>query len=397
MTIATEPEADGDRPASRRGPMRPLRLVSVRANQSKRLSSHVFRTVDLFALLAVTLAVIDRQAAGSLLSTPLSQTLPFFVGAARARPDAALDGPVPIRAQRGHRRAPRAAGDRARHDAAPRVFATEALIDGGPSTVGLLDLGRRWPPLHWWRCTARWWLTVRTWRAAGWLTPNLVVVGATEYAEHLISDALARRHVNVLGVFDDRLERSPSAVLGVPVLGDIDALLDHKITPYVDRIVIAVEPDATKRVREIAARLAILPNEVILFLAQDDSTGRTAALARLEDSPLADLNGAADVDRKAFAKRVQDLLIGAPILLLVLAPFLALIALADQARQPRPGVLPPAPPRLQQRRDRGLEVPLDARRRGRRASRAPGQRRTTTGSPGSGDSCARPAWTNCRS
>ena len=184
-----------------------------------------------------------------------------------------------------------------------------------------------------------WWLLVRAWRAGGALTPNLVIVGATEYAERVISDAMARQHVNVLGVFDDRVERSPAAVLGVPVLGDIDALLGHKIMPYVDRIVIAVEPAATTRVREISARLATLPNEVTLFLAQDDvaadaatfgrqasPSGRSAALARLEDSPLADLNGVADLDRKSFAKRLQDLLIGAPILILI-SPLLALIAI----------------------------------------------------------------------
>jgi Undecaprenyl-phosphate glucose phosphotransferase len=205
------------------------------------------------------------------------------------------------------------------------VLLTELLVDNGRSTTTCCT----WialaaavvATLH-----TAWSSTVRWWRAHGWLTPNLVIVGATEYAERVISDAIARRHVNVLGVFDDRLERSPSALLGVPVLGDVDALLGHKITPYIDRIVIAVEPAATQRVRELAERLAILPNEVTLFLAQDDSRERSAALVRLEDSPLAELNGAADLDRKAFAKRVQDLLIGAPILIIA-SPFLAAIAL----------------------------------------------------------------------
>ena len=57
------------------------------------------------------------------------------------------------------------------------------------------------------------------------------------------------------------------------------------------------------------------------------------------------------------------------------SPPLALLALAagdgagragHQARQPRPGAVPPEALRLQQRADRGLQVPLDVRRPGRR-------------------------------
>src|SRR6185295_3337608 len=115
-----------------------------------------------------------------------------------------------------------------------------------------------------------WWWRVHRWRMTGWLIPN-IVVGATEHAEALIAEALHRRNVNVVGVFDDRLSRAPAAVLGVPVLGDVDALLTHRITPFVDLIVVAVDPEATRRVREIAARLAILPNEVTLVVQPDGS------------------------------------------------------------------------------------------------------------------------------
>src|SRR6202042_3259637 len=66
---------------SRRGPMRPSRLVSVRANQSRRLSSFVFRVVDLLALLAVTIAVIAEASDGALLATSLRAALPFALGA----------------------------------------------------------------------------------------------------------------------------------------------------------------------------------------------------------------------------------------------------------------------------------------------------------------------------
>jgi Undecaprenyl-phosphate glucose phosphotransferase len=303
--------------------MRPARLVSVRANQSKRLSSHVFRTVDLLALIVVTLVTIVRESTGPALSSPIRAVLPVVAGA--------LVIGWALRWARLYRFV-RSESLLAHLGALVAVLAVGAVADVAGRWLVDVRLVTR-TDWEWAAVTAvvlgalhtGWWLTVRAWRAAGWLTPNLVIVGATEYAERVVRDAIARRHVNVVGVFDDRLERAPDAVLGVPVLGDVDALLSHKITPFVDRIVIAVEPEAAARVREISARLAILPNEVTLFLSPDDASGRSAALARLEDSPLSELAGANDIDRRAYAKRLQDLLIGAPLLVLI-SPLLALIA-----------------------------------------------------------------------
>src|SRR6476469_4527685 len=68
-------------PSTRRGPLRPRRLVTVRANQSKRLSSHVFHAVDLAALLVVTSVAVAHTSPRTLLSTPLRAALPFAVAA----------------------------------------------------------------------------------------------------------------------------------------------------------------------------------------------------------------------------------------------------------------------------------------------------------------------------
>jgi Undecaprenyl-phosphate glucose phosphotransferase len=182
---------------------------------------------------------------------------------------------------------------------------------------------------------AGWWTIVSRWRAEGWLLPNIVVVGATEYAEELISDALRRRHMNIIGVFDDRLSRTPRQVHGVPVLGNVDALLGHRVTPFVDLIVIAVDPTAMARVREIHARVSALPNEVTLVLEPNGIFTRGAALTRIESSPLAPLGGVDDVERRAFAKRAQDLIIGIPALVLV-SPILAIVALAVRLDSPGP-------------------------------------------------------------
>jgi len=184
--------------------------------------------------------------------------------------------------------------------------------------------------LHVW-----WWATVHRWRKNGKLTPNVVVVGATRHAERLIRAAMARRDVNVIGVFDDRLSRAPTSIAGVPVLGDVAALVEHRITPFVDKVVVALDPSAKGRVRELADRLRVLPNEISLLVDLDTESDRAAALSRLADAPLARLSGAPEDERRAFAKRLQDLVIGSLALALLL-PAMAVIALLVKLSSPGP-------------------------------------------------------------
>ena len=91
---------------------------------------------------------------------------------------------------------------------------------------------------------------MRRWRRSGLLTPNVVLVGATANAERFIAKAKESGAVSILGIFDDRLGRAPSDILGVPVLGDTRALAADRILPFVDRIVVVNDcsPDRTAEV-----------------------------------------------------------------------------------------------------------------------------------------------------
>ncbi|MFW2346016.1 MAG: exopolysaccharide biosynthesis polyprenyl glycosylphosphotransferase, partial [Brevundimonas mediterranea] len=164
-------------------------------------------------------------------------------------------------------------------------------------------------------------------------SPNIVIVGATRNAEALIRRALERRDLNVLGVFDDRLARSPDRLAGVPVLGGANALLTHRMLPYVDRIVLAIDADAGARVRDLTRRLETLPNPLTVLFNSDAS--REAALNRLAGPSLAEIGSAPDADRRAFVKRVQDVVIGA-LALVAFAPVMAVIALAVRLDSPGP-------------------------------------------------------------
>jgi Undecaprenyl-phosphate glucose phosphotransferase len=169
------------------------------------------------------------------------------------------------------------------------------------------------------------------------LTPNIVVVGATGSAERLIKSMLASREANVLGVFDDRAARSPSALHGVPVLGDTQALLEHRIMPYVDRVVISVPSKARDRVGQLIERLRVLPNEITLLLDGEDEAHEAAAIERIAQMPLARISGPPADQARAFAKRVQDIVIGATALILA-APVMLAIAVAIRLDSPGPAL-----------------------------------------------------------
>jgi len=123
-------------------------------------------------------------------------------------------------------------------------------------------------------------------------------------------------------------------VRGVSFLGDTLAMMDHKVMPFVDKVIIAVPSAAQDRVRELIERLSLLPNPITLFVDIDgDLAGSN--LARLADAPLAYLSGQPNDDLRALAKRMQDIVIGSLALIFTL-PLMAVIALAVRLDSPGP-------------------------------------------------------------
>ncbi|MEO1554100.1 MAG: exopolysaccharide biosynthesis polyprenyl glycosylphosphotransferase, partial [Pseudomonadota bacterium] len=59
---------------------------------------------------------------------------------------------------------------------------------------------------------------------AGWLSENVVIVGATPNARRLIERNSSTQELNIVGIFDDRLSRAPKRLNGAPILGQLDDL-----------------------------------------------------------------------------------------------------------------------------------------------------------------------------
>jgi len=328
--------ARSDEPApseeDRRGPLRPGKLTPVRNRIQGQLIGRLFRIVDAGSLAAMALAGAHLSTRQDWLNASLIEVAPYAVGALLM---VWLLSAVGLYRFPGHgrlwTRLVRLAGAFLIGGAA--LACAERLMTGAwPGAAQQLWFGLAFASLG--LLHVIWWALVARWRSDGLLTPNIVIVGATSAAERLIGAALKSREVNVVGVFDDRLGRVPDRVAGVPVLGDLDALIGHRIMPYVDQVVIAVTAASRARTRLISDRLSVLPNQISLVVDLDNESA-PSVITRIADAPLARVAGGPTDERRAALKRLQDLSL-ASVALVGLAPVMGLIALFIKLDSPGP-------------------------------------------------------------
>ena len=172
---------------------------------------------------------------------------------------------------------------------------------------------------------------------AGWISENVVIVGATPNAHRLIERNASSRELNIVGIFDDRLSRAPKTMAGAPILGQLDDLFAWDRLPEIDRIVVTVTSDARERVRDMVDRLRVLPQRVVLLLDLEGFDPETESLAEIAHSPAAYVSGRPHNSRRAMSKRIFDLVL-ATTMLIVLSPLLALLAIAIKLESNGPAI-----------------------------------------------------------
>jgi Undecaprenyl-phosphate glucose phosphotransferase len=316
-------QADAAPYGERRGPLRPDNLASARARVAGRHLARMFMSGDALALsLAVAAACLASGAWRVDLLAGAAAAWVFLIGV--------------------H------AYSLGRRESAPRHALSAALAAGMGMAMPLLardvfGLAARPLDVAWWGLAVAmmaglhlgWSHLVARLRAAGRLTPNIVIVGATPAAERLIRWGVAvPGSINVLGLFDDRRRRVGPHVAGVPVLGGLADLVEHRLLPYVDRIVITVPAHASGRIAQITALLETIPNPVTLLLEEDDARDQTKAYERLAGL---DLQEAAEEHRRGggMLKRAFDI-VAASAAVVVLAPAFLAVALAIKLDSPGP-------------------------------------------------------------
>lgn len=171
---------------------------------------------------------------------------------------------------------------------------------------------------------------------AGLFSLNVVIVGATPLAHRLIEEAHAQGgDLTILGVFDDRLERAGPLPHHVPLLGDLNDLMEWSHLPRIDRVIVAVSSTAQSRVLHLVNRLRAMPNKLVLAIDMQGFDSEGTTIGRMGSLPVAYVSGAPEDARRAFWKRVQDLVLGTIILILV-SPIMVLTGLAIKLDSPGP-------------------------------------------------------------
>jgi len=172
---------------------------------------------------------------------------------------------------------------------------------------------------------------------AGWLSENVIIVGATPNASRLIERNATTRDLNIVGIFDDRLSRAPRRLEGAPLLGSLDDLFAWDRLPEIDRIVVTVTSDAKDRIRDLVERLRVLPQRVVLLLDLEGFDPEIESLAEIAHSPAAYVSGRPHDARRALSKRAFDVVVASSLLVLC-SPLLLLLGLAIRLESPGPAI-----------------------------------------------------------
>lgn len=169
-------------------------------------------------------------------------------------------------------------------------------------------------------------LWARAAHAKGMFAETIVLIGATDAAQRMAQRAAKSGEARIVAVVDDRLARAPARVGEAPVGGDLEALLAWEGLPHVDRIVITVTQKAETRVQSIIERLRTTPNRVDLLLDYQTQSVRGRNAERLGGAAVACVSGRPHNHMRAIAKRTQDVILGAGLVVAFALPMLLIAA-----------------------------------------------------------------------
>jgi Undecaprenyl-phosphate glucose phosphotransferase len=224
------------------------------------------------------------------------------------------------------------------------------LLLGGSSTIVCLFLMQqdgkvfsKWPFL-WllssaallsvWRCYVAWML--RQWIGSGQLARRVAVVGAGQFSREFIKRLRAEADAyTVVGLYDDRLSRIPAVQDGVRVRGTVRDLLARSREERIDLIVVALPLQAVSRIAAILEQVGSAVADVCLTTDFAGFRYRSSEISSIGANPVVLIHERPLKDWRAGKKMAFDLVLGS-LLLVLLSPLLALIAVAIRFDSPGP-------------------------------------------------------------
>ena len=172
-------------------------------------------------------------------------------------------------------------------------------------------------------------LLVRRWARAGRLSQKLVIVGSGEQAKRFLTQLKSKKEpwISLVGVFDDRKDRIAPSFMGLPILGNLDNLMDYARKNRVDDIVVTLPWSADQRLLGIIRRLEELPVTVSLCSDLAGFMSLRSSFSSMGGVPMLGvvnkpLNGWTYIE-----KELEDKILGF-LLLVLFSPVMLFIALA---------------------------------------------------------------------
>ena len=179
---------------------------------------------------------------------------------------------------------------------------------------------------------------VRRLKRRGTFNQRVAIFGAGPQGVRLANYILTtdKLTITIVGFFDDRQDgRVPRAAHGIPVLGNLDGLIECIRGGKVDQVIVALPWSAEMRLQQVVGRLALTPVRIRLAPDLASFVFARRPVVLLGEVPVMTLFERPISGVDAWAKVAEDRILAA-LALVVFAIPMALIALAVRLSSPGP-------------------------------------------------------------
>lgn len=182
------------------------------------------------------------------------------------------------------------------------------------------------------------WLRLRVLMRIGHLEHRIVLVGGGANLGPMIKEIDKERGKGrrLCGFFDERNDpRSPSVVEGYHKMGDVDDLVEFARLAKIDTVVVAIPNASQKRIRELLARLFVLPVDIRVLEGAEVPEYSRKRRSKIGPYRLIEIYKRPFDGARAVQKRVFDVIF-ATIALILLSPLMLVVAVLIRLGSPGP-------------------------------------------------------------
>jgi polysaccharide biosynthesis protein PslA len=177
---------------------------------------------------------------------------------------------------------------------------------------------------------------LHAWSDSGRLARRVAVIGAGDFSREFIERLLCEPNsYTVVGLYDDRVSRIPVEQDGIRVRGSVADLLERSREEQIDQIVIALPLNAVDRIATILDQIGSAVADLCLTTDFVGFRYKSSQISSVGSNPVLLMDERPLKDWRAARKAAFDIVIGF-LLLVILSPLLALIALAIRLDSPGP-------------------------------------------------------------